>query len=305
LWRFDTIGAAAGEAKWVAIVDSNPPGRVGGLMAYILFGICSVASLLLADPPATAPATPPAQPTSRPVAAAQPRVFRCTLDGNPRTVVVELGPDLWMAFDADRCQVRKVWRGDVVLTGTVYDTKHGPQPKSRGDVLWDEPPRESLATGLFPNYKAERKRSSDPSGPGYVKQWIGHRVDSGVPTLLYRYHLYTKAPVRLAHPDAVVDVEDATEVVAGDGGATTLRRVLRLRGLPPEVRMDLVLPVPAGEAARVEASGSTRMLDRFGRSMTTTRPSTRPSDFPTVAYMDADGVHEVRLVTQHTPKEGR
>jgi cytochrome c len=64
-----------------------------------------------------------------------PRVFRCSLDQLPRMVVLELAPGWWMAFDAQTCRIHKVWDGDILLTGTVYDTRHGPQPRAIGDVL--------------------------------------------------------------------------------------------------------------------------------------------------------------------------
>ncbi len=94
----------------------------------VLLSVLVATSLALADSPASATQPAPA-PTS------QPRVFRCVLDGNPRMLVIDFRNGVMAAFDTQKCELVKVWRGDVEFTGTVYDTKHGPQPKSRGETI--------------------------------------------------------------------------------------------------------------------------------------------------------------------------
>jgi hypothetical protein len=69
-------------------------------------------------------------------AAEPPRVFRAVLDGRPRAVVVDLGSGFWLSWDAERCAPTKVWHGAVRLVGAVYDTQHGPTPRSEGQTLW-------------------------------------------------------------------------------------------------------------------------------------------------------------------------
>ena len=69
-------------------------------------------------------------------AAEPPRVFRAVLDGRPRAVVVDLGSGFWLSWDAERCAPTKVWHGAVRLVGAVYDTQHGPTPRSAGQTLW-------------------------------------------------------------------------------------------------------------------------------------------------------------------------
>lgn len=71
---------------------------------------------------------PPPPPRGR-----DPWVFRCVLDKHPRMVVLALEEKgLWCAYDAQSCSFYKLWVGDVRLTGSVYDTTHGPQPSVRG-----------------------------------------------------------------------------------------------------------------------------------------------------------------------------
>lgn len=93
----------------------------------ILLCVSLATTLALAnESPTTAPAT---APTTR------PHVFRCVLDGNPRMLVIDFRNGVMAAFDTQKCELVKVWRGDVEFTGTVYDTKHGPQPRSRGEAI--------------------------------------------------------------------------------------------------------------------------------------------------------------------------
>ena len=90
-----------------------------------------------------------------------PWVFRCTLDGRARVVVLALGQDLWAAYDATSCGLYKVWTGDIDLTGSVYDTRHGPQPQSVGDVLdqfgenqeWQRVDADGNATDIIPTWR--------------------------------------------------------------------------------------------------------------------------------------------------------
>ena len=83
---------------------------------------------LAADAPTTAPAGVPER-------GRDPWVFRCVLDGRPRVAVVALSHDFWAAWDTADCGIYKVWRGGMDLTGSVYDTKHGPQPQTTGTTL--------------------------------------------------------------------------------------------------------------------------------------------------------------------------
>ena len=96
--------------------------------------ILLLAPLLLAAAPATQPT---AFPTTRPGHDREPWVFRCVLDGNARSVVVSLGQNRWVAYDAATCSLTKFWVGDIELTGPVYDYKHGPQPRAKGALLLD------------------------------------------------------------------------------------------------------------------------------------------------------------------------
>jgi hypothetical protein len=98
-----------------------------------------------------------------------PYVFRCTLDGKPRMLVIALSPGWWMAFDTQTCTIYKVWEGDVDFTGTVYDTRHGPQPAARGDMI--------LQSRSEPLARAANAKNSDP-WISNTTNWRGYRIDS-------------------------------------------------------------------------------------------------------------------------------
>lgn len=88
--------------------------------------------LLLADPTTS--------PSVTAVRGHDPWVFRCALDRRPRMVVVAVSPGWWLAFDAGRGAIYKAWEGDVRFSGTVYDTRHGPQPEAIGETLFEGEP---------------------------------------------------------------------------------------------------------------------------------------------------------------------
>jgi cytochrome c len=67
-----------------------------------------------------------------------PWVFRSVLDKQPRIVTVTLNENLYVAYDARYCGLYKAWKGDVILDGPVYTTKHGPQPTTKGYAYFEQ-----------------------------------------------------------------------------------------------------------------------------------------------------------------------
>jgi cytochrome c len=49
-----------------------------------------------------------------------------------------LSDELYVAYDARYCGLYKAWKGEVILDGPVYTTKHGPQPTSEGYAYFEE-----------------------------------------------------------------------------------------------------------------------------------------------------------------------
>lgn len=67
-----------------------------------------------------------------------PWVFRSVLDQQPRIITATLDDNLYVAYDARHCGLYKAWKGEVILDGPVYTTKHGPQPTSDGYAYFEE-----------------------------------------------------------------------------------------------------------------------------------------------------------------------
>lgn len=59
-------------------------------------------------------------------------VFRSVLDKRARIITVALNKELYVAYDGNNCGIFKIWKEGVIYSGTIWDTKHGPQPISNG-----------------------------------------------------------------------------------------------------------------------------------------------------------------------------
>ena len=154
--------------------------------------------LLLGVGPTTAPTTPSTNPpTARPAHDRDPWIFRCVLDGNARMVVISLGHDVWAAYDANRCKLAKVWTGKVEFTGPVFDTRHGPQPKSDGTMLLDRPASLAPVTG---------NATTQPSEHDELQGYRGYRIKGDNATLLFDFDGVTVEET----PTATVNEADKT-----------------------------------------------------------------------------------------------
>jgi cytochrome c len=120
-----------------------------------------------------------------------PFAFRAVLDERPRMLVLALRPNFWVAYDAERAALYKVWEGGVHFTGAVYDWLHGPQPTSQGRAWlvspWQEPWEIAQAGRTLP----ARVR------------WRGHHLRDGGVELLYDVAAEGVAPIQVSEvPDA-------------------------------------------------------------------------------------------------------
>ena len=128
-----------------------------------------ITSLIQAQPvPAGTPVDPP--PSTQPVHDRDPWVFRCVLDNNPRMLIINLGDGWWMAFDTVHCSIYKLWQGEIELTGAVYDTKHGPQPKAKGRFVVSSPISWSI----------ESPERGEPA------RWLGYTLEADQVTLRWQ-----------------------------------------------------------------------------------------------------------------------
>jgi hypothetical protein len=169
---------------------------------FVVAGLLGFAAVATAEGPATRPA--------------DPWVFRSVLDKHPRMITVALHENLWLAFDAQSCTWRKAWKGGVKFTGSVYDTKHGPQPQSVGKTYFSNGPEDVLA-------------HVQPEKVGVRPVYRGYRLDRDRLTL--RYDVVTA--------DVAVTVEDGPEY---DPAKHEWVRRVRVGGLKENQSLDLPLP---------------------------------------------------------------
>jgi hypothetical protein len=157
------------------------------------------------------------------------------LDGRPRVVVAALGPDLWVAYDATTCGLYKAWTGGMEFTGSVYDTKHGPQPQTKGTLLSQH------AGEIFWQVLKDDAPVEAPA------RFMGYRLVGGADGVQLSY--------RIDLPEGQVTVFEAPEVVEGN-----LRRVFEVKGLPAGYTLQLPLGIGTEVARATHVSPDARMV---------------------------------------------
>jgi cytochrome c len=204
-----------------------------------------LAPLLLGAAPAAAPSTRPAHDRD-------PWIFRCVLDGNARIIVISLGNEVWAAYDANRCRLAKVWKGKVEFTGPVYDTRHGPQPKSDGVMLLDRPAR------LAPVTAGATTRPTEEELDGYR----GYRIHGDHATLNFDFD-----GVKIEETPSLKLVDEAQRTV-------TLRREIKVTSAGNQSG-PIVLEVPTSAAVR-----SVRLVEGTVSATPSAAAVNAPSDLP-------------------------
>ena len=178
----------------------------------------------------------------------QPWVLRCVLDQRARVVVMALSPDLWAAYDAETCGLYKVWPGTardggMNFTGSVYDTRHGPQPQTLGITL-----DTFGGNDLSRLFKDGEMLDVEPSFDGYQV----HGQD-GV-TLRYHFDLDGQRVNVTERPEAA--------------GPNALRRDVTVEGLPEGTELHLMLANGEGVNVRIEGTNEDNRIQVEERGQT-------------------------------------
>ena len=195
-----------------------------------------------------------------------PWVFRCVLDGRPRVVVVAFGPDKWAAWDTTGCGLYKVWRGDMRFTGSVYDTRHGPQPQSAGTTL-----------ATFGDDEPWKLVDGDTKTAARVR-FAGYRVD-GRDRVSFRYSFDLPGGAT------------ATVVETPEWSGDALVRRFEVSGLPDGLALECHLDSGDG--------GGSVPAEHVAVNATTLDESTGAGEV-SLLRLDRNGVAEVR--TRWTPQ---
>jgi len=192
-----------------------------------------------------------------------PWVFRCVLDNRPRTVVLALNKDLYVAYDTTKCNLYKAWQGDVKFDGAVYTTVHGPQPTSRGTDFITEPTIEPWML---------RQAGKPVAYP--IPRWLGYRFIQGQVHLRYAFEVNGETVI-------VVEVPEARVM----GNDIAFERTIRVHGLPENVRLSLTLPV-------VDSSDAPLRFFVAGRPV-----HLKPDDKRKAVDLPISSVNDVEIVT--------
>ena len=140
-----------------------------------------------------------------------PWVFRSVLDLQPRMLTLALNDNLWAAYHADNGALYKVWKGNVELTGAVYDTHHGPQPVSLGDGYLVNEFKNPWSVTL--NGKAQTPKS----------EFKGHRIDRGQVELMYDLVLEDGQKIR---------INERPEYIQSESGQSGFERIFTTENVP-------------------------------------------------------------------------
>lgn len=192
-----------------------------------------------------------------------PWIFRCTLDGAPRSVVLALADGCWIAYDARSCRFDGAWSGGVRFDGSVYTGAHGPNPTREGTPLV---PASGAATSTF--------AIGDAGGPPapIAAQWKGYRIVDGRAVLSFECALdgggamaVTESPeVRTADNRLVLERRFTTANVPQGRTPAVRVPVLAADGRTLAIRVDgrpLVVEPGATEAMVPLAVNGTTLIE--------------------------------------------
>ncbi len=192
-----------------------------------------------------------------------PAVLRSVLDGQPRMISVRLKDDLYIAYDAERCAPRKIWKGGIALDGAAYNNIKTVQPRSWGHTFMAN----DSHSVYWQIHDAGKQLDLQPVFKGYT-------LRDDLPEFHYAYPVLAGSePIR---------IDESLAFRQGEDGSSLLERTYRLSPLPenlvvtadghklnpgePTVIRHILPAVPPPEPPRREADASYGLLwlDRSG-----------------------------------------
>ncbi len=139
-----------------------------------------------------------------------PWVLRSSLDRRTRMLHFALAPNQWASYSTENGGLYQFWEGSIEWSGAVYDTRHGPEPESRGAAFVGAPDRNPWSLRL-----------ADGSFEPAQVQYLGHRFTNGGASAFLR--------LRLRRPDGTASliIEEEPAPVS-DAGRIGLERSFRV-----------------------------------------------------------------------------
>lgn len=171
-----------------------------------------------------------------------PWVFRSVLDKKPRMVTAALHDDLYVAYDAQRCQLYKAWKGGVIFDGAVYTTNHGPQPTTKGYTYFTNTTDE-------PMWFISKNGNDEELAPSFR----GYRLNDGDVTFLFTFETKDHKQIHVEEMPAYVSKE----------GKTGLKRTYKVNGLPDGSSLILKTKLTSLENENdYETNGEIKVVDK-------------------------------------------
>jgi len=170
-----------------------------------------------------------------------PWAFRSVLDKKPRMLTLALHPELFVAYDLGNSQLYKIWKGGVLLEGTVYTNKKNIQP-----TTWGVPyqTQEALLNKWQVYHQGQALSDLVIRQKGYAFEnnqiWLDYQVD---------------------HPDiGSISIKEKPEYIIDNQGKPGLERVFTITGLPEN--SDIVL-FSAQDKFSMAKNGTHQLLTYF------------------------------------------
>ncbi|MEX0883464.1 MAG: c-type cytochrome [Cyclobacteriaceae bacterium] len=148
-----------------------------------------------------------------------PWAFRSVLDKQPRMLTLALDSNMYVAYDLQKGQIYRLWKGGVILEGTVFTNKKNIQPSTWGA---DYQMKEQLLDA-WEFYKG--KESID-----FDYQFKGYSLNNNQVILKYQFKL----------PDGrLVDVEEKPEYITNQDDLPGFERVFETQNVPEGIQIAL------------------------------------------------------------------
>ena len=147
-----------------------------------------------------------------------PWAVRSVLDLKPRMLSLALNKNLWVAYSTQYGSLYKVWKGEVLFDGSVWNTKHGPQPISVG-------------ADYFINK--------------YEEPWVVIKDGKAVETdFRYVSYFFEKDQITLKYqlsisPEEQFFIEETPEYIENEAGLPGFERVFVTKNVPSGVQIAL------------------------------------------------------------------
>ncbi|WP_439482568.1 c-type cytochrome [Cyclobacterium plantarum] len=148
-----------------------------------------------------------------------PWAFRSVLDRKPRMLSLALDSACYAAYDLSTGQLYKVWKGGILMEGTVFTNKKNIQPSSWGTAYYEE----NELPGKWVISKNGQEIPFDLQYKGYLL--LDNKITLNLEFLL--------------NDGSLISLQESPEFKRDSSGKPGFNRSFRLNGQPPAVSIEL------------------------------------------------------------------